>query len=154
MKLLGTLAAYLAVTAALFGGVAGGVFWLVQPDANAAGEQRAARIPPRIAESIARKSAPFPQPAAKPAPELQPQPVIVKDPEPVQPVMQEANVALTQVPHRVQVRELTAKTTAKPKPRRQERSIAARQTATASAPQETSSVTAQPVSTGRTDSPY
>jgi hypothetical protein len=153
MKLLGTLAAYLAVTAALFGGLVGGVFWLVQPDINIAGEQRAAPIPPRIAESIARKSPP-PQLAAKPAPEIQPQPVTLKEPEPVKPIMHEANVALTPTPHRIQVRELTAKTSAKPKLRRQQRSIAARQTPPASAPQETSSVSAQAVSTARTDSPY
>jgi hypothetical protein len=154
MKLLRTLAAYLAVTAALFGGLVGGVFWLVQPDAQVAREQTAAPIPPRIADSIARKSAPLPQPATKPAPDVQPQPAMVEEPETVKPIMHEANVALTPAPHRVQVRELTAKTSAKPKPRRQEQTIAARQTPPASAPQETSSVSAQPVSTARTDSPY
>jgi hypothetical protein len=153
MKLLGTLAAYLAVTAALFGGLVGGVLWLVQPDVKIAREQTAAPIPPRIAESIARKSAP-PQVAAKPAPEMAPQPVMLKEPEPVKPIMHEANVALTPAPHRVQVRELTAKSSAKPKPRPQQPSIAARQTPPASAPQETSSVSAQAVSTARTDSPY
>lgn len=153
MKLLGTLAAYLAVTAALFGGLVGGVLWLVQPDSKVAREQTAASIPPRIADSIARKSAPLPQPSAKPQWEVQPQPVLVEQREPVKPIMHQANVALTPASHRVQVRELNAKTSAKAKPRRQERSFAARQTPPAPAPQETSSVSAQRV-TGRTDSPY
>jgi hypothetical protein len=142
MKLLGILIAYVAVSAGLFGALSGGVFWLLQADPTAAREQRAAPIPPRIAESIERKSAPIAQ-------------VAVMEPAPVKPIMQEAPVALTQPPRRVQIRELASPSlpsSVKRKPRRGEQNIAAQP---ASPSQEASSANVRAaVSTARTDNPY
>jgi|GEM_PF-6406248 len=137
MRLLGIIAAYIGASAALFGGLIGGVLWLIKADPTVAQEQRTAPIPPRIAESIERKSAQFAQPA-------------VVEPAPVKPVMQEAPVALTQTPRRVQIRDLAPPRAVERKPRAHERKIAA----SARGPsQEVSSVRAA-VTTARTDSPY
>jgi len=143
MRLLGTLAAYLAVTATLFGGLVGGVLWLVRSDPTVAHAQRSGPIPPRIAESIERKTAPPPQQFVR-------QPVAVKEPEPVKPVMYEAQVALTPASRNVQVRERATQTRVKRKPRRPERAIAAH----TAPPQEASSASTRSVSTARSDSPY
>ena len=86
MTLALRLCLYVAVTAGLFGSLAGGVWWLVTPDPSVkllAVEARAAPIPPRIAESIERRVS---------VPVQEPQPVHAAPPPPP---MQEANVALT-----------------------------------------------------------
>lgn len=136
---LAILLAYVVVSAGLIGGLLSGVLWLVQPGPTVAQEPRAAPIPPRIAESIERKLAPPPAPVA------------VKEPEPVKPAMQEAQVSLTSATPRVQIRDLAPPPPVKRKPRRDERTIASQR---ASAPQEASSASARVVSTGRSDSPY
>ena len=63
MKTVGTLLGYVAGAAALVALLMSGVFWLVQPDPSLTREAKAAPIPPRIAESIERKTAPEPTPA-------------------------------------------------------------------------------------------
>ena len=140
MRLLGVLTAYVAVSLGLFGGLAAGIVWLMQSEPTVAHEQRRAPIPPRIAESIERKS----QPVA---------PVAVKQPEPVRPVMQEAAVALTSAPaaepRRVQIRELAAQP-AKKKARREVRN----RPSPSPPAQEAAPAPVRTVSTGRSDSPY
>lgn len=132
---LAILAAYLLVSAGVLGGLLSGVFWLVQSEPTMAREQRPAPIPPRIAESIERKRVPPPP--------------VVKEPEPIKQAMQEAEVALTQPPRKVQIRDL-APPPVKRKPRRDERALASRE---APAPQE-ASASVRAVSTARSDSPY
>jgi hypothetical protein len=132
---LAILAAYLLVSAGALGGLLSGVFWLIQSEPTMAREQRAAPIPPRIAESIERK--------------LVPPPPIVKEPEPIKQAMQEAEAALPQAPRRVEVRDL-APQPVKRKPRRDERALASQE---APAPQE-APARVRAVSTARSDSPY
>ena len=139
MKLLALLAAYLGVTAGLFGGLTAGVLWLVRPDPAATREPRAAPISPRIAESIERKMAP-------PAPS----PVITEtkvEAEPAKPVMKEADVALTHAPRRIQVREFSPQQPIKRK-LRDEPNVAAQEAAPEAPP-----ARAQ-IPTSRTDFPY
>jgi hypothetical protein len=132
---LAILAAYLLVSAGALAGLLSGVFWLVQSEPTMAREQRPAPIPPRIAESIERK--------------LVPPPPVVKEPEPIKQAMQEAEVALTQPPRKVQIRDL-APQPVKRKPRRDERALASRE---APAPQG-APASVRAVSTARSDSPY
>ena len=85
MTLALRLVLYVAVTAGMFGSLAGGVWWLVTPDPllQRPTEAKAAPIPPRIAESIERRV---------PVPVQEPQPVRVAPPSTP---LQEANVSLT-----------------------------------------------------------
>src|SRR5947207_2639734 len=100
MKLLALLATYLAVTAGLFGGLVGGVLWVVKPDPTATAAPRVAPISPRIADSIERKKmdAPAPTPVGQTT-------GTTVAPEPIQPVMQGAPAALTHAPQ-IHIREL------------------------------------------------
>jgi hypothetical protein len=145
MKLLGILAAYLGATALLFGGLAGGVMWLVKPDpTGATPATRVAPISPRIAESIERKMAVVPPAPAAQAAEAKVEPASIK------PVMREADVALTHTPRRIQLRELTPPRTTKRKPAREEHRVAAHE-----APAAPEAAPARvPVATVRTDFPY
>jgi len=142
MKLLALLATYLGVAAGLFGGLVGGVLWLVKPEPAARHAPRVAPISPRIAESIERKMAPASVTPAAQATETKV--------EPVKPVMQEANVALAHAPRRVQLRELTPQRTLKRKPPRDERSVALHDVP----PAAEAAPARAPVSTVRTDFPY
>lgn len=141
MKIVATLLAYLAASAALLGGLVSGVVWLISPGPTLKQDARVAPIPPRIAESIERKMVPA----------AAPEPVKAVVNEPVQPAMKEADVALTPPPRRFQVRELNSQTPVKRKPPRDERGIASQES---SSPQEASSASVRAVSTGRTDFPY
>lgn len=109
MKLLALLLTYLGVGAGLFGGLMGGVVWLVRPDPTIAQERRVPPIPPRIADSIERKMAPLPvTPAA-----------IVEtkvEPEAAKPTMTEADAALTQAPRKIQIRQMKPRRPIKHKP--------------------------------------
>ena len=130
---------YLAAAAALAGGLAGGVALLARPgDAqSAAAPQRAAPIPPRIADSIERKK-PFPQPPAAP--------LAVAKQVGVGPTMQEANVALTRtLPMKSVHRE-------QPPPPKKRKKPATPQAAAVAFEQGAS--TASAVTTGRSDNPY
>src|SRR5205823_3298538 len=126
MKLLALLATYLGVTAGLFGGLIGGVLWLVKVDPTATQAQRLAPISPRIAESLERKMASTPVILAPAAHATEAK----VEPEPVKPIMQEADVALTRPPQRAHIRELNQRTV-KRKPSREERSVALRDAAPA-----------------------
>lgn len=154
MRLLGILAGYLGAAALLFGGLIGGVLWLVKADpGTATAAPRAAPIAPRIAESIERKkldAAPAPVPVAQTT-------AATIAPEP-KPVMHEAPVALTPA-SRVHIRELNPHVTTR-KASHRERAVAQKgppheraiaQPEPASAPE---APVARPIATARTDSPY
>ncbi|TMJ04267.1 MAG: hypothetical protein E6G97_07095 [Alphaproteobacteria bacterium] len=149
MRLLGIVATYLGATGLLFGGLIGGVFWLVKPDPTAATvAPRVAPISPRIAESIERKKLDTPAPT----PVVQTTSTTI-EPQPITPVMQEAPAALTQAPHRVQIRELSQRT-AKRKPLPHQRNAAAQNVATQEAAATPAPSAARPIATARSDSPY
>jgi hypothetical protein len=87
MNLALRLALYVGITAGLVGGLASGVWWLVTPDASLRlpVEAKAAPVPPRIADSLARKMpAPIPEPqperAVAPSPPLHEAPVSLTTP--------------------------------------------------------------------------
>ena len=142
MKLLTGLASYLAVIAVLFGGLIGGVLWIVRPDPNAApAPQRVAPIAPRIAESIARKMAAVPVTAANAS-------EAAAEPAPAMPVMHVAPAALTPAP-RVHIRELKPPHMVKQKATREPRAVAAQQP-----PPAAETPAPRPIATARTDSPY
>lgn len=141
MKLLALLLTYLGVSAGLFAGLIGGVLWLVRPDPTIAQERRVPPIPPRIADSVERKTAP---PAVTPAALTETKVA----PEPVNPAMQEADAALTQAPRKVQIRETKPRPPIKRKPR-DGRSIASHEAAPAP---EAPAPIVRPLA--RTDFPY
>lgn len=133
MNLAVRLLLYIGVTAGLFGGLALGVLWLVQPDPSIPQqpkETRARPVPPRIADSIERKLAPLP--------------VAAPEPLPVRPAMREGNAALvTSVPTVRELSKPAAKKRAR-KPAREEGAVTADQAPAAYAP----------VNRGRTDFPF
>ena len=137
MKFVGILAGYLAAAGALFGALAGGVLWLIQPG-EATAEKRVAPIPPRIAESIERKSAP-----------MMPEPVAVMPVSEAKPAMQEAPVAL---PHHYRIIEReVALPNAVHRPATQPRK---KTQASASPAAEPAPAATRAVSTARSDFPY
>ena len=128
MKSFGRLLAYLVVTGGILFGLAGGMMWLVHPDARSKEEARAPVIPPRIADSIERKREP-----ARPV-----------EPETPKPVMREASVALTPAPQpKLAIREMS------PPPRARPRKVAPEGRTADPAPAPAAIVT-----TARTDFPY
>ena len=142
MKLLVVLLAYLGVSAGLFAGLMGGILWLVRSDPTVAQERRVPPIPPRIADSIERKTAPpVPvTPAAITAAKV--------EPEAAEPAMKAADAALTQMPRKVQIREITPRPPIKRKPRGG-RSVASQEAAAAP---EAPAPSVRPLA--RTDFPY
>ena len=140
MKLLAVLVSYLAVSAALLGGLIGSVLWIVKPDPNAPpAHAHVAPIAPRIAESIARKMEAVP---------VTPANASEAEPAPAMPSMHVAPAALTPAPQ-VHIRELKPQHAAKRKPAREPRSSAVQ----ASMPAAEAPVP-RPIATARTDSPY
>ena len=128
MKVLAGLVCYLAMAAGLSGIFAGAFLWLIAPDPAAAEKPaRPPPIPPRIADSIARKTALVPAPQAEPA----------------TPVMKEAAVSLAPSPPPPKFNVRDASPPRKRKPPKQ------------NAPQqEVARAPAAPVATtGRTDNP-
>ena len=130
MTLALRLVLYVAVTAGMFGSLAGGISWLLTPDPTLHQplEAKAAPIPPRIAESIERRA-----------------PVLVQEPEPVRvappaPPMQEATVSLPVPPVVERRTHRTVKVTRATKSREKEPTV------------ETYQVPI--VITGRTDFPF
>jgi hypothetical protein len=144
MKLLGVLGTYLGATALLFGGLIGGVLWLVRPDPTAAtASPRVAPISPRIAESIERKKM---DARVVPTPVVQAAEAKV-EPAPLNPVMHELPAALTPAP-RAHIRDLQPRVTKRKAPR-QEHAIARQEPAAVpEAP------VPRPIATARTDFPY
>jgi hypothetical protein len=105
MALLGRLACYLAVVGGLSYALTLGAIWLARPDPSFRAEAHVAPIPPRIADSIARKQQPIPvaEPVSLPAVEpveakvtVPPQPA--RSEEAAGPAMTGANVSLHSVP--------------------------------------------------------
>ena len=132
MRLTGILFSYALAIGILFASLIGGVMWLVAPGPAVSSEARIAPIPPRLAESIARK---------KPVPPQEPE----HRPEQVKPVMKEAAVSLTPAPVRAhKIRELTPPVKQKRKPRG-EQGVAQAAPPAAAAPV---------VTTARSDVPY
>ena len=142
MKLLALLLTYLGVSAGLFAGLMGGVFWLARPDPTVAREPRVPPVPPRIADSIERKMTP-------PAPVTPAALTETKvEPEVAKPAMKEADAALTHAPRKVQIRETKPRPPIKRKPR-DRRSVASQEAARAP---EAPAPIVRPLA--RTDFPY
>src|SRR5882672_8136484 len=130
MKIIAGLFGYAVGVAGLASGLIYGMSWLVQPDPSAAASApRVTPIPPRIAESIARRKEPPPPP-----------PPVVAPREP----MTVSNVSLAPPPKQA-IRELSA-----PRPPIRAPGPRSMQARTAVPPQ-----SAQPaVTTSRTDAPF
>ena len=144
MNLAGKLLTYVLAVGVPFLALAGGVIWLVQPGAAVSQEARPAPLPPRIADSIARKQ-PFPVEERK---------VDEPRPEPVRPVMQQANVSLAPASvHSTAIRPLRPPAT-QPSKRRGEPPVARMAPAAASPAAAPASLGAVTVSGARSDSPY
>ena len=155
MRLLGILATYLGAAVLLFGGLIGGVLWLVKPDpTEATAAPRVAPIAPRIADSIERKKMDTPVASAA---MVQTTAVRIA-PEPIKPVMHEAPASLAPA-SRVHIRELNPHVTIRKALRperaiaqkvpRHERAIARQEPAPAS-----EAPVVRPIATVRTDFPY
>jgi hypothetical protein len=105
MALLGRLACYLTVVGGLSYALTFGAIWLARPDPSFRAEAHVAPIPPRIAESLARKQQPIPVaepvslPAAEPVEAKASVPLPPARPEELAgPAMTGANVSLNSVP--------------------------------------------------------
>jgi hypothetical protein len=133
MKLAGILLSYALAVGVLFSTLAGGVMWLIQPGPAVSQEARPAPLPPRIADSIARR---------------QPFPVEEPTPESVKPAMQEAKVSLAPAPvYSARIRELSV-------PVKQTRKRRSEQAVAREAPAVSASSPAATISAARSDFPY
>jgi hypothetical protein len=113
MRSLGKLLCYIAVAGGLSGVMVYSALWLVRPDPSLRAEVHVAAIPPRIAESIARKRDERATEAAADAQaQMQPATPSIAAPAPL-PVMTEANVSLSAAPEPAPLRKL-ARIKAKP----------------------------------------
>lgn len=142
MKLAGILLSYALAVGVLFSTLAGGAMWLLQAGPAISQEARPAPLPPRIADSIARKQ-PFLVAERKVAEQK------VEERAPVTPALQEANVSLAPAPvYSAGIRRLSAPVT--PTRKRRGEPALARAAPAVSA----SSSPAVTVSAARSDSPY
>lgn len=141
MRTLAAALAYTIVAVAMMSGFVATATWLVAPDSAPLAARAAPPVPPRIAESIARKMARVPEQPRDPLPA----------PVSTRPAMQEADVSLVSRPaQEAKARDVLVA----PPPNRPRRIARSPQASTATAAVIEVSRGTMPVATARSDVPY